>query len=234
MNTGKVITFSILLFVLNLVMMMIIIFDSNDKKIELFSTFSKTQVLGNEYKQIYKNGLNKDLNKIFSKLPRVDFPSATSSKDEIKILLDYQKNKDLELHKKQALKEIDIGNDFNDLKVDYGDIFKIKQFFNNIAEPLIFKLKVDYDRIRPTFFDKRVKAIIEVPNHPSYPSGHAFQSYAVAYLLMEKYPEKKDIYLKYAERVSKNREIMGLHYPSDSEYGKLLASEIIKLSKYKI
>ena len=105
---------------------------------------------------------------------------------------------------------------------------------NKYADPIIMNLKVKYDRIRPSKFDKRVKEIIDLPDHPSYPSGHACQSYTIAYLLSLKYPDKEKFYLNYAKEVSENREIMGLHYPSDSEYGRKIAEEIVKFSGYRL
>ena len=95
-------------------------------------------------------------------------------------------------------------------------------------------MKIEYDRSRPTFFDKRVKNIIDIPPSPSYPSGHACQSYAVALLLSKKYPDNKDFYMNNAKLVSENREIAGLHYPSDTDYGMKLAHQIVELSNFEI
>ena len=91
-----------------------------------------------------------------------------------------------------------------------------------------------YNRVRPPYFDNRVIPWISVPLHPSYPSGHAVQSYTIAYLLSEKYPYKKMIYFESAKRISRNREVMGLHYPSDTEYGKKIARIIFENTKFKL
>ena len=201
---------------------------------EKFTTFSKTQFLGNEPKDVYEKGLDSRVKKIFDKISKIDFPDIENSKKEIDFLINLQKSKDLLKHKKQAIKELHFENDFEELKVEFPDREKIDEFFNITGNPILFKLKIDYNRIRPSYFDERVKAVISVPLHPSYPSGHSFQAHFIAYALSNKYPNKKNYYMKYAKRVAENREIMGLHYPSDSEYGRKIAFELIKLTNFKL
>ena len=201
---------------------------------ENFSTFSKTQTLGIEEGKVLKKGLCEEAKVVYNKLSKIDFPNIEESKIEIEKILDEQSKNDLLDHKVQALKQLDFADDFNRLKLSFKIRRKIMKFMNKYADPIIMNLKVKYDRIRPSKFDKRVKEIINLPDHPSYPSGHACQSYTIAYLLSLKYPDKEKFYLNYAKEVSENREIMGLHYPSDSEYGRKIAEEIVKFSGYRL
>jgi hypothetical protein len=70
---------------------------------------------------------------------------------------------------------------------------------------------------------------IEVPGHASYPSGHSTQSHLVALILGEVMPQppagQPNPLGLLAERIARNREVMGLHYPSDSRAGAKLAKE---------
>jgi len=76
---------------------------------------------------------------------------------------------------------------------------------------------------------------IEVPGHAAYPSGHATEAYSIAYILKVVLdraasdtvvvPSQPDPLTRLAQRIARNREILGLHYPSDSEAGRRLAQE---------
>jgi len=95
----------------------------------------------------------------------------------------------------------------------------------------IFVFKERFDRIRPsvlaTKLDLALDPTIEIPPHPAYPSGHATGAYGLAYLLQEVDPANADGYLKDAGRIGRNREVAGVHYPSDTEAGRLLARQIV-------
>ena len=64
--------------------------------------------------------------------------------------------------------------------------------------------------------------------HPAYPSGHSTQAFFIAYILGEKYPAKKQMYSHIANTISVNREYAGVHYKSDTSYGKIVAQNIYK------
>lgn len=95
--------------------------------------------------------------------------------------------------------------------------------------PLIFFEKDYFDRIRPSYLDPTLHTLIEVPSHPSYPSGHAAEAYLIAELLSRLDPNNNHSYFTDAARIARNREIAGVHYPSDSEAGRKLASQFISL-----
>ncbi len=94
---------------------------------------------------------------------------------------------------------------------------------------VIFKAKQHFDRVRPTYLEPRLKPAIEMPNHPAYPSGHATQAFVLAYLFQELAPDQSEAFLASAAQIARNREIAGVHYPSDSEAGRLLARQIVDL-----
>ncbi|MEX0917523.1 MAG: phosphatase PAP2 family protein [Candidatus Paceibacterota bacterium] len=94
---------------------------------------------------------------------------------------------------------------------------------------IVMTLKRDYDRVRPSFFDSTLTTSVEVPGHPAYPSGHASEAYVNAFILSHLDQVHRDAYESDAARIARNREIAGVHYPSDSEAGGLLAEQFVPL-----
>ncbi len=105
--------------------------------------------------------------------------------------------------------------------------------------------KAKFNRPRPSTLSPALMPPIEVPGHAAYPSGHSTQSYLAALCLAEvmppaanqaqgpggvNHPEHGPLQ-RVAERISRNREVLGLHYPSDSAAGKLLAERTFLLLK---
>jgi acid phosphatase (class A) len=95
------------------------------------------------------------------------------------------------------------------------------------AEYLIWKYKNYFIRIRPYKLEPKLKNLEET-NWAAYPSGHATNSYVNAYLYAELLPEFNSFFIKDAYDMAHSREIIGVHYPSDSESGRVLAWQIIK------
>ncbi len=95
--------------------------------------------------------------------------------------------------------------------------------------PVIMRIKHKLDRVRPHKLDPTLSTVIDVPEHAAYPSGHSTQAHAVAFLLSVLAPERQAEFESDALRVAVNREIAGVHYPSDSAAGRLLARQIVDL-----
>ena len=96
---------------------------------------------------------------------------------------------------------------------------------------VVFSLKSSFDRVRPSFLDGSVHPPITVPAHPSYPSAHAGQSHMIVFLLEELGISRPLIEqcVKDACLISKRREMGGLHYPSDTAAGVLVARQFVDL-----
>ena len=62
---------------------------------------------------------------------------------------------------------------------------------------------------------------------PAYPSGHATYAYTNAFLLQELFPEYADSIYNDAYECAHSREILGVHFPSDSEAARILAGQLI-------
>jgi membrane-associated phospholipid phosphatase len=103
--------------------------------------------------------------------------------------------------------------------------------------------KYKYDRARPSRLSPKLMPPIEPPGHASFPSGHATQARLIARCLEEVMPGDiipKDganpvpelgPLRKMAARIARNREVLGLHYPSDSVAGRDLADATFTLMK---
>ena len=95
------------------------------------------------------------------------------------------------------------------------------------AEYLIWKYKNYFIRIRPYKLEPKLQNLEET-NWAAYPSGHATNSYVNAYLYSELLPEFSSFFIKDAYDMAHSREIIGVHYPSDSESGRVLAWQLVK------
>jgi membrane-associated phospholipid phosphatase len=91
-----------------------------------------------------------------------------------------------------------------------------------------------FNRARPSSISAKLMPPIDPPGHASFPSGHATQAHLVARLLWEVMPKQivpadkfkeGPLYLM-AERIGRNREVLGLHYRSDTLAGEALAEHI--------
>ena len=93
-----------------------------------------------------------------------------------------------------------------------------------------FVFKHRFNRVRPSTLAKKmgsgIDTVVAIPGHPAYPSGHATGAFTIAYILQELDPKNAEVYRKDALRIAQNREVGGLHYPSDTEAGRLLARQI--------
>ena len=113
----------------------------------------------------------------------------------------------------------------------------VKELLKDI-NPIIMKLKFFYNRVRPY----QLANVLSFPlnpmpsysaHSPSYPSGHTTQCQVFAAVLSFRYPGNEDMLQKFAEKCSASRVILGLHFPSDSVFGKQLAQGIIHDENFK-
>ena len=130
--------------------------------------------------------------------------------------------------------------------------FRLARIAIVVGEFVAMKLKRANQRPRPSQLSPALMPPIAVPGHASYPSGHATQAYLLSALMAtgdaggrqrrcwapSVAPPTPPILLaigparmlnRLAERVARNREVMGLHYRSDSEAGKNVAAQILPL-----
>ncbi len=105
----------------------------------------------------------------------------------------------------------------------------IKAIYRDLGV-VVFVFKERFNRVRPsTLAEKtgmKIDTTVAIPGHPAYPSGYATGAFTIAYILQELDPKNAKVYQNDAMRIARNREIGGLHYPSDTAAGRLLARQI--------
>lgn len=186
------------------------------------------------------------------KIPDVPANSSEQTRAEINYLLALQKSRTAE----EIRASLYMANIYYNLRVKPGDstytMFRqnlfhigssIGSWFNPDNLPLtadlianvwrdasyfIWSLKFKYARIRPVFIDSEIKNLEET-DWAAYPSGHASNSYVNAYIYQELAPEFTDIFVKDAYDMAHSREIIGVHYPSDSEAGRIFARQFVNM-----
>jgi membrane-associated phospholipid phosphatase len=82
---------------------------------------------------------------------------------------------------------------------------------------------------RPSDYLPSIQPIIPVPLHGSLPSGHATEAFTVVHLLEQLLPHGKrirDSLQRLAERTSINRTVAGVHFPIDSQAGRMLGQSL--------
>lgn len=94
------------------------------------------------------------------------------------------------------------------------------------ASLALFHAKKRFNRARPHQLEPRLHPAISVPSHPAYPSSHALQGYLVARTLSLLFPEKNQDLMAVGEQIGREREIAGVHYPSDSKASRALGDEL--------
>jgi hypothetical protein len=104
----------------------------------------------------------------------------------------------------------------------------------NIDQP-VFKAKAEFGRGRPRMMCQDLTPMLEPPDslhpaHGSYPSAHAATAHCWAMLLgvLSGDAAKAKKAVKAAEQVARNREIAGVHFPSDTVAGRALGEAIAK------
>jgi acid phosphatase (class A) len=85
--------------------------------------------------------------------------------------------------------------------------------------------KEHWNRPRPPRVDGRVRPVLE-DKEGSYPSGHSTRATAMAEILAEIFPKQRDALMARARQIGWDRVIVGVHYPSDIDAGRVLGRAI--------
>lgn len=96
------------------------------------------------------------------------------------------------------------------------------------ADYFLWSIKFKYNRPRPYMLDPRIRDM-EESRAASYPSGHVTYAYIHAYIYQEMAPEFTDLFIQKAYAMAHAREIIGVHYPSDSEVSRIFARKFVNL-----
>lgn len=168
------------------------------------------------------------------------FPSNSSKIviHEIQYLIGLQEfrnqwKKDIVIADKKVIQAFGEYLDKHELEVDLDRIEKLRKQ----SSPILLSLKRFYNRPRPNVLAKKLGLDftfipLKTAETPSYPSGHATQGRLVAKLVADEVPFKHraDI-IRIGEDLGEGRMIAGVHYPTDTNFGHLLADELYRLAK---
>ena len=191
----------------------------------------------NNPNELCSNILNSGvLNKYYS-MPFTSFIEGGGeavAKNELQFMIDLQNNlteedkmfidlceKDHAQVWSESLKELDIKG---------IEKASIKKFIDE-TDSVLYSLKYSYQRPRPLQLAYMYNMplypfLATTANSPSYPSGHSFDAYKMAFLLSKRYPDKAMAFMSIADAVTMSRIKGGVHYPSDSIISKMLAKEL--------
>ena len=96
--------------------------------------------------------------------------------------------------------------------------------------------KDTFDRPRPFLTEKRLSPIVFKPPSASYPSGHTTWAVMCAIVLADMVPERRAQLFARGDEYGHNREVAGVHYPSDVAAGHLagtaLASALFQSARF--
>ena len=95
------------------------------------------------------------------------------------------------------------------------------------ASYYLWAAKFRFNRIRPYDLEPRLKNL-ETPNFPAYPAGHSGNSYVAALVYAELLPQHRQLFLRNAADMAYSREILGVHFASDSTSGRQLAEQLVE------
>ena len=90
----------------------------------------------------------------------------------------------------------------------------------------IWAFKYRFNRARPWELEPRIERL-ETPNFPAYPSAHSANSWTAAFVFQELLPAHREVFARGAAELAYSREILGVHFPSDSESGRVLARQVV-------
>lgn len=99
-----------------------------------------------------------------------------------------------------------------------------------VGQFLAVHFKWQFQFPRPSQLSPALMPPIDPPGHASYPSGHATEAYLISEVLRDVLPAVAsdgltDALDRVAERVARNREVLGVHFRRDSLAGKALAED---------
>jgi|GEM_PF-1367452 len=92
----------------------------------------------------------------------------------------------------------------------------------------LWSLKFKYARVRPYVVEPKIHDL-EESRASSFPSGHVTYAYIRAFIYQELAPEFTDFFMAKAYEMSRARQIIGVHYPSDCEGSRIFARQFVNM-----
>ena len=111
-------------------------------------------------------------------------------------------------------------------EVEVAELTHLFEILSKEAWPLINHEKKTFQRPRPYVSHDDLDPCVKHEPSFSYPSAHAAVSRFYMHILIDLFPDRKDALEKRAEQIAYDRNLAGVHYPSDVRDGKNLGEEI--------
>jgi acid phosphatase (class A) len=106
---------------------------------------------------------------------------------------------------------------------------KVAAFFDRVVVTegaVVDPAKDVWKRLRPHLYSDLVKPVVPLSKSGSYPSGHATVGTPMGIELANMLPEKRAAIMARAWEFGHNREVGGIHFPSDIEMGRIAGTVI--------
>ncbi|WP_247332621.1 phosphatase PAP2 family protein, partial [Bradyrhizobium sp. 147] len=113
----------------------------------------------------------------------------------------------------------------------HPNTIKIIEMADHVGLMVAVYYKLKFNRGRPQQVCPALFPMIASPWHASYPSGHSLEGHLMALSLGEIMPGAKSALMALAARIGRNREVAGVHYPSDTAAGKEIAESVFPYLK---
>lgn len=113
-----------------------------------------------------------------------------------------------------------------------ADLPRTLALFREIAadeSAILGPAKREFARPRPFTVEARLRPVVAAPRSQSYPSGHATWAYTTALVLADMVPERRRQLLERANEFAYDRNVAGVHYPSDVEAGRVAGTALAAL-----
>ena len=109
----------------------------------------------------------------------------------------------------------------------HPNTFLVLKIAARVGETAMVCLKKEYNRPRPSEILPSLFPPIPF-HHPSYPSGHSLVAHLMAHCAGAVRPDMRDLLVRLADQIGRNREIAGLHFPSDTAAGIDFAEQLFE------
>jgi hypothetical protein len=160
-------------------------------------------------------------------------PGSAEMEDELRLLVDKQTNlrpaRIEEILAQQDEFQLYLVAQLGIGRRSHPNTYLLLKIVDRVGVLTMASLKMRYNRVRPSHIYPRLFPPIDVPDHSSYPSGHALVSRLMAFAAIDVVPEMGDAPELMSQRISENREIAGLHFPSDTNAGYAAAEQVFPI-----
>ncbi len=107
----------------------------------------------------------------------------------------------------------------------------------DVTVPVVYRFKQHFLCPRPFEYSSQIRPVVLTPSHDSWPSGHSTEAHVTARLLSILAAQcgdgtwaaaTKERLFESALRIAQNRQVAGLHFPTDTSVGRVLGDTLAR------